>query len=160
MPWVALIATACTLIGIVCTLTSGAGRPPGDTEPGFWTIAGRLSLAPNQWEHGCMLFDGVSRQLYDIDAGETAEWMDAFDDVVKTHGRTRARYLLMRLLEQARAKNVDFPASVSTPYVNTIPTDREPEFPGDEHIERRIRAYIPVSYTHLRAHETGRNLVC
>ena len=49
-----------------------------------------------------MLFDGVSRQLYDIDAGETAEWMDAFDDVVKTHGRTRARYLLMRLLEQAR----------------------------------------------------------
>ena len=89
-----------------------------------------------------MLFDGVSRQLYDIDAGETAEWMDAFDDVVKTHGRTRARYLLMRLLEQARAKNVDFPASVSTPYVNTIPTDREPEFPGDEHIERRIRAYI------------------
>src|ERR1017187_10467395 len=89
-----------------------------------------------------MLFDGVSQQLHDIDAGETAEWMDAFDDVVEAHGRTRARYLLMRLLEQARAKNVDFPASVSTPYVNTIPTDREPEFPGDEHIERRIRAYI------------------
>lgn len=89
-----------------------------------------------------MLFDGVSHQLYDSDAGETAEWMAAFDDVVETHGRTRARYLLLRLLEQARAKNVDFPATVSTPYVNTIPTDREPEFPGDEDIERRIRAFI------------------
>ena len=89
-----------------------------------------------------MLFDGVSQQLYDSDAGETAEWMDAFDDVVETHGRTRARYLLLRLLEQARAKNVDFPATVSTPYVNTIPTDREPQFPGDEDIERRIRAFI------------------
>ncbi len=89
-----------------------------------------------------MLFDGVSHQLYDSDAGETAEWMDAFDDVVQAHGRTRARYLLLRLLEQARAKNVDFPATVSTPYVNTIPTDREPQFPGDEDIERRIRAFI------------------
>jgi pyruvate dehydrogenase E1 component len=89
-----------------------------------------------------MLFDGVSHQLYDSDAGETAEWMDAFDDVVEVHGRTRARYLLLRLLEQARAKNVDFPATVSTPYVNTIPTDREPQFPGDEDIERRIRAFI------------------
>ena len=89
-----------------------------------------------------MLFDGVSHQLYDSDAGETAEWMDAFDDVVEAHGRTRARYLLLRLLEQARAKNVDFPATVSTPYVNTIPTDREPQFPGDEDIERRIRAFI------------------
>jgi pyruvate dehydrogenase E1 component len=89
-----------------------------------------------------MLFDGVSHQLYDSDAGETAEWMAAFDDVVEAHGRTRARYLLLRLLEQARAKNVDFPATVSTPYVNTIPTDREPEFPGDEDIERRIRAFI------------------
>jgi pyruvate dehydrogenase E1 component len=89
-----------------------------------------------------MLFDGVSHQLYDSDASETAEWMDAFDDVVEAHGRTRARYLLLRLLEQARAKNVDFPATVSTPYVNTIPTDREPQFPGDEDIERRIRAFI------------------
>jgi pyruvate dehydrogenase E1 component len=89
-----------------------------------------------------MLFDGVSHQLYDSDASETAEWMEAFDDVVEAHGRTRARYLLLRLLEQARAKNVDFPATVSTPYVNTIPTDREPQFPGDEDIERRIRAFI------------------
>ncbi len=91
---------------------------------------------------GYVLFDGVSHQLPDTDAGETAEWLDAFDDVVETYGRTRARYLLMRLLERAREQTVEFPATVSTPYVNTIPTDQEPEFPGDEHIERRIRAFI------------------
>ncbi len=89
-----------------------------------------------------MLFDGVSHQLPDADPEETAEWLDAFDDVVSAHGRTRARLLLLRLLERARERNVGFPATVSTPYVNTIPTALEPEFPGDEYLERRIRAYI------------------
>ncbi len=89
-----------------------------------------------------VLFDGVSHQLPDNDAGETAEWLEAFDDVVETYGRNRARYLLMRLLERAREQAVEFPVTVSTPYVNTIPTDQEPEFPGDEYLERRIRAFI------------------
>src|SRR6202034_1402346 len=71
-----------------------------------------------------------------------SEWLDAFDDVVEAHGRTRARYLLMRILERAQHKQVDFPATVSSPYVNTIPSDEEPEFPGDEFLERRIRAFI------------------
>ncbi len=89
-----------------------------------------------------MLFDGVSHQLPDADPVETSEWLDAFDDVVDVHGRTRARYLLMRILERAGQKHVDFPATVSSPYVNTIPSDEEPDFPGDEYLERRIRAYI------------------
>ncbi len=89
-----------------------------------------------------MLFDGVSHQLPDADPVETSEWLDAFDDVVEAHGRTRARYLLMRILERAQQKHVDFPATVSSPYVNTIPSDEEPEFPGDEYLERRIRAFI------------------
>jgi pyruvate dehydrogenase E1 component len=89
-----------------------------------------------------VLFDGVSHQLPDGDPVETSEWLDAFDDVVDAHGRTRARYLLMRILERARQKQVDFPATVSSPYVNTIPSDEEPDFPGDEYLERRIRAFI------------------
>jgi pyruvate dehydrogenase complex dehydrogenase (E1) component len=48
----------------------------------------------------------------------------------------------MRILERAGQKQVDFPATVSSPYVNTIPTDEEPDFPGDEYLERRIRAFI------------------
>jgi pyruvate dehydrogenase E1 component len=89
-----------------------------------------------------VLFDGISHQLPDIDPEETTEWLDSFDAVVDSRGRTRARFLLMKLLERARAKQVEFPSTVSTPYVNTIPRDQEPWFPGDEYIERRIRAYI------------------
>jgi pyruvate dehydrogenase E1 component len=89
-----------------------------------------------------VLFDGMSHQLPDIDPEETTEWLDSFDSVVDSRGRTRARFLLMKLLERARTKQVGFPSTVSTPYVNTIPRDQEPWFPGDEHIERRIRAYI------------------
>jgi pyruvate dehydrogenase E1 component len=89
-----------------------------------------------------VIFDGFSHQLPDIDPEETAEWIDSFDAVVETQGKTRARYLLMRLLERAQAAQVGFPATVSTPYINTIPREAEPWFPGDEHMERRIRAYI------------------
>jgi pyruvate dehydrogenase E1 component len=91
---------------------------------------------------GEMLFDGVAHQLPDVDPQETAEWLAAFDDVVRVHGRNRARYLLMRVLERARQSQVDFPPAVSTPYVNSIPSDAEPEFPGDEELERHIRAFI------------------
>ncbi len=84
----------------------------------------------------------MSHQLPDIDPDETAEWIDSFDAVVDAEGRPRARFLLMKLLERALSKQVDFPATVSSPYVNTIPRDQEPWFPGDEYLERRIRAYI------------------
>jgi pyruvate dehydrogenase E1 component len=89
-----------------------------------------------------VIFDGFSHQLPDTDPEETAEWIDSFDAVLDIHGKTRARFLLMKLLERAREQQVGFPASVSTPYINTIPPDQEPWFPGDEYIERRIRAYI------------------
>src|SRR5580658_6103428 len=89
-----------------------------------------------------VLFDGVSHQLPDIDPTETAEWLDSFDTVISAHGRPRARFLLMKLIERARSQQVGFPSTVSTPYVNTIPRDSEPWFPGDEYVERRIRATI------------------
>ena len=89
-----------------------------------------------------MIFDGHVHQLPDIDPTETKEWLDSLDAVVDTHGKTRARYLLSRLMERATESQVSFPATVSTPYVNTIPREQEPWFPGDEHIERRIRAFI------------------
>ena len=81
-------------------------------------------------------------QLPDTDPGETEEWLDSLDAVVEVQGKTRARYLLSRLLERARASQVSFPATVSTPYINSISAEYEPWFPGDEHLERRIRAYI------------------
>ena len=89
-----------------------------------------------------MIFDGYVHQLPDIDPGETREWLDSLDAVVETHGKARARFLLSKLLTRANESQVSFPATVSTPYVNTIPREQEPWFPGDEHIERRIRAFV------------------
>lgn len=89
-----------------------------------------------------MIFDGFSHQLPDIDPEETSEWIDSFKELVDTKGRSRATYLMMRLLELARERQVDIPATVTTPYINSIPPESEPWFPGDEYIERRIRAYI------------------
>ncbi len=88
-----------------------------------------------------MIFDGYVHQLPDTDPGETQEWLDSLDAVIDVHGKTRARYLLSTLLDRARESQVSFPATVSTPYINTIPRESEPWFPGDEFIERRIRAF-------------------
>jgi len=89
-----------------------------------------------------VIFDGFSQQLPDIDPSETAEWLDSLDSVIDERGRGRARFLLMKLLERSREMGVGIPAAVSTPYINSIPPEREPWFPGDEYTERRIRAYI------------------
>ncbi len=89
-----------------------------------------------------MIIDGFVHQLPDTDAAETQEWLDSLDAVVDTHGKTRARFLMSKLLERARELQVGTPATVSTPYVNTIPPEQEPFFPGDEDLERRIRAFI------------------
>ena len=89
-----------------------------------------------------MIFDGYVNQLPDSDPGETTEWLDSLDAVIDGHGKPRARFLLSKLLERAREAQVSFPATVSTPYINTIPRESEPWFPGDEFIERRIRAFV------------------
>ena len=89
-----------------------------------------------------MIFDGYVHQIPDVDPDETIEWLDSLDAVVDARGKTRARFLLTKLLERAQESQVSFPATVSTPYVNTIPREQEPWFPGDEHIERRIRAFV------------------
>ena len=89
-----------------------------------------------------IITDGLPSQLPDIDPDETREWIQSFDAAVDSAGRQRARFLILKLLERARERQVGVPALRSTDYINTIPPEREPWFPGDEHIERRIRAYI------------------
>jgi pyruvate dehydrogenase E1 component len=89
-----------------------------------------------------MSHDGYTQQLPDADPGETREWVDALDAVVDSQGPARARLLMARLNDHARARGVDLPLEVSTPYVNSIPPDDESWFPGDEQLERRIRAMI------------------
>jgi pyruvate dehydrogenase E1 component len=86
--------------------------------------------------------DGLAAHLPDIDPDETTEWLESFDAALKEGGQQRARYLMLRLLERARENRVGIPSLTSTDYVNTIPTEQEPWFPGDEEVERRYRAWI------------------
>lgn len=89
-----------------------------------------------------IISDGLPSQLPDIDPGETAEWLESLDAAIETGGKQRARFLMLKLLERAREAQVGVPGLRSTDYINTIGPEREPWFPGDEAVERRLRAYI------------------
>ncbi|MEX2324362.1 MAG: pyruvate dehydrogenase (acetyl-transferring), homodimeric type [Nitriliruptoraceae bacterium] len=89
-----------------------------------------------------VITDGVPAPYPDTDTAETTEWLQSFDAVIDDRGQTRGRFLLLKLLERARQRNIGLPSLTTTDYVNTISTEHEPEFPGDEDIERRIRHHI------------------
>ena len=89
-----------------------------------------------------IISNGLPSQLPDIDPDETREWLDSLDAVVDQRGRNRARYVMLALLQRARERQVGVPSLISTDYINTIPPEAEPWFPGDEHVERRLRAYM------------------
>ena len=80
-------------------------------------------------------------QLADIDPRETAEWLEALNELIR-ESPARARFLIYQLTREAQARQIGVPSMVSTPYINTIPPEQEPEFPGDEAMERRIRRLI------------------
>ena len=78
----------------------------------------------------------------DADPGETREWLDAFDALLAVEGRERATFLLMKLLEHARARRVPMTPVLNTPYRNTIALAEQPQFPGNLEIEARIAALV------------------
>ncbi len=85
--------------------------------------------------------DHFTHQLPDTDPAETQEWLDSLDAVVASQSPQRARYLVRRLLERSH-KQLGGLATISTPYVNTIPAEDEPWHPGDHSVEKQIRRYI------------------
>jgi pyruvate dehydrogenase E1 component len=115
------------------------GRTPATTPTADDTGSG---VTETSTERFSVISDGLPSQLPDVDPDETQEWLASLDAVVDAAGRGRARYLMLKLLERAREKQVGVPALRSTDYINTIPPEREPWFPGDEDVERRIRAYV------------------
>ncbi|HEY3669107.1 MAG TPA: pyruvate dehydrogenase (acetyl-transferring), homodimeric type [Polyangiaceae bacterium] len=78
----------------------------------------------------------------DKDPVETREWIDSLKSVVDHEGRERARFLLERTLEDGRRQGVAPVLPLNTDYVNTVRLEDQPEFPGDEALERKIRRII------------------
>jgi pyruvate dehydrogenase E1 component len=105
------------------------------------------------------LLASFKRQLPDADPDETAEWLAALEDVVRNQGHERADFLLRRVLKRARQLKVGLPGLVQSRYINTISTEQEPNFPGDEDMELRIRRIIrwnaAVMVVRANKHEAG-----
>ncbi len=77
-----------------------------------------------------------------IEKAELADWLDALSDVIQLHGPGAARDLLRELQVHAQRADVELPVTSQTPYVNTIPVDRQPPYPGNREIERSIKSLV------------------
>jgi len=80
--------------------------------------------------------------LKDIDAQETSEWLEALSTILEDEGSERAQFILEQVMDKARTEGVNLPHGINTNYVNTIPSEQQPVYPGDLKIEQRIRSII------------------
>ena len=86
--------------------------------------------------------DPYSFNQMDSDPTETNEWRESLDSVVAQSGHQRGREIMLSLLKRSKELHLGVPMVPTTDYLNTIAPENEPEFPGDEEIERRYRAWI------------------
>src|SRR5262245_1470238 len=112
-----LDVTRGALAGQDCSIDGDAGSSPNEGTP----VAERKRP---------VISDGLPSQLPDIDPEETLEWIESLDGVIDEGGRQRARYVMLRLLERARERQVGVPPLTTTDYINTITPEPEPWFPG------------------------------
>jgi len=78
----------------------------------------------------------------DLDPVETREWLESIDSVLQAAGPERAHFLIDRMVEHARRSGAYLPYSANTAYVNTIAVGKQPLYPGNRELERRIEAWI------------------
>ena len=78
----------------------------------------------------------------DADPRETREWLEAFDALIAAEGRERATFLLLKLLERARARRVPLPPVLNTPYRNSVALAEQAQFPGNLELESRISSIV------------------
>ncbi len=88
------------------------------------------------------VLSALTNSFSDTDTEETQEWIDSFDELIDAQGTERAQFIVRSLLQRAGSRSVSVPMVTTTDYVNTIPVDQEPEYPGDEQLERRFRNYL------------------
>jgi pyruvate dehydrogenase E1 component len=78
----------------------------------------------------------------DIDPQETSEWIESLNAIIENDGPSRASYVLNKIIKEAYTAGLVLPDTRTTPYINTIPPELEIKSPGDQNIEKKIRAYV------------------
>lgn len=73
---------------------------------------------------------------------ENREWLESLDYVLENQGPERVCELLRLLHTRSQRHCIDFTFTANTPYINTIPRDEQPAFPGSREIERRIKSIV------------------
>ena len=78
----------------------------------------------------------------DTDPVETAEWNEAFMDLLISGDSARAKFILDNLVKLANKNQINWVPDLVTPYVNSIPVDKQPPFPGDLAIEEKLASLM------------------
>ena len=84
----------------------------------------------------------TTRDLPELDQDEIRDWLDSLDAVIDCHGLTAAGRLLQELTRRGEHAGVQLPFTANTPYVNTIPPEEDPAYPGDRDLEQRLKSLI------------------
>ncbi|MCU0961428.1 MAG: pyruvate dehydrogenase (acetyl-transferring), homodimeric type [Pirellulaceae bacterium] len=82
----------------------------------------------------------LNADTHAIDAAETRDWLESLEELLYSRGHQRVREVLRELQIHAQKRGVALPMTSQTPYVNTILADRQPPFPGNRELERRVKS--------------------
>tara|TARA_B000000532_G_scaffold188225_2_gene154243 strand:- start:4060 stop:6714 length:2655 start_codon:yes stop_codon:yes gene_type:complete len=78
----------------------------------------------------------------DSDEQETYEWIESILSVIELQGKKRAERLLIETIQAANENGLEIPKTVSTPYLNSIPSSLDTHYPGDLEIEKKLHDLI------------------
>ncbi|APB99435.1 alpha-ketoglutarate dehydrogenase [Polynucleobacter asymbioticus] len=78
----------------------------------------------------------------DTDPTETTEWTEAFQDLLANSDSERAKFILDNLVKLANKNQINWVPDLVTPYINSIPVDEQPAFPGDLATEEKLASLM------------------
>jgi pyruvate dehydrogenase E1 component len=88
------------------------------------------------------MIEAVENELEELERIESREWLESLDYVIDQGDASRVRNLLRSLHLRAQVSGIKIPPAINTPYINTIPAEDQPPFPGSIEIERRIKSLV------------------
>ncbi len=121
-----------------------------------------VAFGPNRpilYTQSLPMHQQLTERPVDLDPRETAEWLEALDQIVDGAGPDRATFLIEKLADRARENGVTLPVRRNTDYVNTIQPWQQVPYPGDRALERRIKSLIRwnamVMVSHQNKYDEG-----